>query len=178
MVQVSRLSLHSAYLTSRQLDVWDLRRKGFSQSEIARKIRISRQAVNQLTQAIPERVTAALNDAARLNRIEPRQINAPQGMLFGWSKEFQTETIIALDSRTGLRVWYRHNLGRCRICPDKKQCRSSLLENAKECGIRLTKTERDLDPSKLSSLIFSRLLGPATQNIRDLHDTPVQTNER
>jgi DNA-binding CsgD family transcriptional regulator len=157
---VNHLSLHTAYLTGRQLHIWDMKRKGLTQSEIARRLNISRQAVNQLTQSIPDRVTAALQDAAGLNRIEPRLVDSVRGVLFGWSKEFQTETIITLNPKVGLRVWYQHNLGRCKICPDRKECRSSLLESANECGISLTKVERDLEPSKLSSIIFSRLLGP------------------
>jgi transcriptional regulator with XRE-family HTH domain len=139
--------------------VWDMLRGGLSQSDIARKLGISRQAVNHLAQSIPDKVTAALYDAASLNRIEPRLIDDTKGVLLGWSKEFQTETVITLNLRVGLRVWYQHNLGRCKICPDKRQCRLSLLENADQYGISLTRTERRLEPSKLSSVIFSRLLG-------------------
>lgn len=135
-------------------------RGGLSQSEIARRLKISRQAVNQLVQPIPDKVTAALYDASKLNRVEPRLVDSARGVLAGWSNEFQTETVITLNPRAGLRVWYQHNLGRCRICPDKKHCRSLLLENVNEYGLALTQQEKSLDPSKLSSVIFSRLLGP------------------
>jgi transcriptional regulator with XRE-family HTH domain len=139
--------------------IWDMLRKGLSQSEIARRLNISRQAVNQLAQSIPDKVTAALYDASSLNRIEPRSVDSVKGVLLGWSNEFQTEAIITANPKVGLRVWYQHNLGRCKICPDKKTCRSLLLENAAEYGISLTKKERDLEPSKLSNLIFSRVIG-------------------
>jgi transcriptional regulator with XRE-family HTH domain len=135
-------------------------RRGLSQSEIARRLGISRQAVNQLAQSIPNKMTAALYDASKLNRVEPRTIDTARGVLVGWSNEFQTDVVITLNPKAGLRVWYQHNIGRCTICPDKKQCRSSLLENAKEYGVSLTALERNLDPSKLSSIIFSRLLAP------------------
>jgi len=105
-------------------------------------------------------MTAALYDASKLNRVEPRTIDTARGVLVGWSNEFQTDVVITLNPKAGLRVWYQHNIGRCTICPDKKQCRSSLLENAKEYGVSLTALERNLDPSKLSSIIFSRLLAP------------------
>lgn len=150
--------LHRAYLTNRQLDIWTMMRNGLSQSEIARKLNVSRQAVNQLAQPIPEKVTAALWDASKLNRVDPRVVDSARGVLVGWSKEFQTETVITLNPKVGLRVWYKHNLGRCAICPDKKECRSLLLENANEYGVSLNKQEKNLDPSKLSSIIFSRLL--------------------
>ncbi len=135
-------------------------RDGLSQSEIARKMKITRQAVNQLAQPIPEKVMAALHDASKLNQVEPRLIDAARGVLVGWSKELQTEAVIMANPRSGLRIWYRHNLGKCKICPDKKQCKSTLLENATKFGISLTAAERDLDPSKLSALVFSKLLDP------------------
>jgi len=151
--------LHSAYLSGRQLDIWDLLRNGLSQSEIARRLDITRQAVNQLAQTIPERVTAALQDASKLNRVEPRYIDSSKGILSGWSRDFQTEVVITLDRQAGLRVWYQHNLGQCKICPDRRQCKSMLLKSADDLGVPLTRQEKELDPSKLSRLVFSRVLG-------------------
>jgi transcriptional regulator with XRE-family HTH domain len=138
--------------------VWEMIRKGLSQSQIARKLNISRQAVNQLAESIPDKVTAALHDASSLNRVEPKFIDSVRGVLLGWSKEFQTDTIITVNPKVGLRIWYQHNLGRCRICPDEKHCRLALLESASEYGILLSRAEKDLEPSKLSGIIFSRLI--------------------
>jgi hypothetical protein len=153
--------LHSAYLTSRQLDIWGLMRDGVSQSEIARRLHISRQAVNQLAQTIPLRITEALNDAAKLNEVKPRIINSAQGILFGYSREFQTNVLIAVHPETGLRVWYQHNLGRCKICPNKKKCKSTLMKTIDVLNVSLTSKEKALDPSKLASLAFSKVLGLA-----------------
>jgi transcriptional regulator with XRE-family HTH domain len=139
--------------------IWDMLRGGLSQSDIARRLNISRQAVSQLSQSISDKVTAALYDAAGLNRIDPRIVDSTKGVLLGWSREFQTETVITLNPKVGLRVWYQHNLGRCKICPEKAQCRLSLLENADQYGVSLTRIERQHEPSKLSAIIFSRLLG-------------------
>ena len=155
------MRLHSAYLTGRQLDIWDLMRRGLSQSDIARKLKITRQAVNQLVETIPERVTAALSDASKLNGVEPRFIDTSKGILVGWSKEFQTETVIILEPKEGLRVWYQHNLGRCKICPNKKKCKSTLMKTIDVLNVSLTSKEKALDPSKLASLAFSKVLGLA-----------------
>ncbi len=152
--------LHTAYLTGRQLRVWDLMRTGLSQSEIARTLNITRQAVNQLSQRIPERVAAALNDASKLNHVEPRYIDSSKGILLGWSRDFETEAVITLTPEIGLRIWYRHNLGRCNICPDRRQCRSMLLKSADDLGVALSGQEKGLPPSKLSSVVFSRALAP------------------
>jgi len=134
-------------------------RDGLSQSEIARSLNVSRQAINQLVETIPERVTAALNDAAKLNRVVIKCVDASKGILLGWSREFQTEAVIALNPKVGLQVWYQHSLGRCRICADRRRCKSILLKTAEELGVSLTLQERNLDPSKLSGLVFSSVLG-------------------
>jgi hypothetical protein len=111
-----------------------------------------------MSEAIPERVAAALNDAARINRVEPKRIDMSKGILFGWSRDFQSETVIAFG-KNGLQVWHQHNLGECGICPDIRECRSILRKTAEDLGVTLTRTERNLNPSELSDLIFSRFRG-------------------
>ena len=143
-------------------------RAGLSQSAIARRLSISRQAVSQLAQPIPDKVTAALYDASRLNRLEPKLIDSARGVLVGWSNEFQTDVVITLDPKVGLLTWYHHNMGRCKICPNKRQCKSSLLEHARVYGIPLKSGEKKLEPSKLSSVIFSRLLGSDDERSRSV----------
>ncbi len=133
-------------------------RKGLSQSEIARELNVSRQAVNRIVEAIPERIVTALNEAAKINRVEPRHMDVSKGILFGWSRDFQTETVIAL-SHKGLQVWHQHNLGECKICPSSRECKSMLIKTAEDLEIALTREERNLKPSELSSLVFSRLPG-------------------
>jgi predicted transcriptional regulator len=134
-------------------------REGVSQSEIARRLHISRQAVNQLVQTIPARVTDALYDAAKLNGVEPRNIDTAKGILLGYSRELQTNVVITMHPETGLRVWHQHNLGRCKLCSSKKQCKSMLLKTIHACGVQLTTREKNLDPSKLAGLVFSKVFG-------------------
>jgi len=129
---------------------------GLSQSEIARRLKVRRQVVNKMIGTIPERITSALNDAAKLNRVEPKYLDVSRGVLFGWSRDLQTEVVIAMGPE-GLQVWYQHNLGRCDMCPDETRCKSMLLKNARDLSVSLTSQERKLEPSKLSNIIFSRL---------------------
>jgi transcriptional regulator with XRE-family HTH domain len=150
------MSLHNGYLTNRQFAIWNMLREGFSQSEIARRLNISRQAVNQMISLIPDKVAMALMDAAKLNRIEPRYIDNKRGILFGWSKDFQIEVIIALNAE-GLQLWYQHNLGNCALCQNTRECKKTLIKTAKILGVALTWRERRLPPSKLSSLLFSKI---------------------
>jgi transcriptional regulator len=159
LVAQSLTGLHSGYLRGRQLDVWHMMQEGYSQSEIARKLDITRQAVNQLAQTIPERVMAALSDAAKVNGVQPKQIDTSKGILVGWSRDFQTDAVITFSPKDGVRVWYKHNLGKCSICPDRQVCKSTLLRTARDLGVPLKPQDRHVPPSKLSSLIFSRLSG-------------------
>jgi len=135
-------------------------RDGVSQSEIARKLHITRQAVSQLAQTIPVRITEALSDAAKLNGVEPKIVDSVKGIMLGYSREFQTDVVVTMHPETGLRVWYQHNLGRCKICPNKKQCKSALLKTINVLEVSLTDKEKSLDPSKLASLAFSKTFGP------------------
>jgi len=135
-------------------------RDGVSQSEIARRLHISRQAVNQFAQTIPTKVADALYDAAKLNGMNPRIINSVKGILLGYSREFETDVVITMHPEIGLRVWYQHNLGRCKICSNRKQCKAMLLKTIDVLGVTLTDKEKHLDPSKLASLAFSKTFGP------------------
>jgi hypothetical protein len=149
-------NLQTGYLTPHQLNVWGMMLDGLSQSEIARRLNISRQAVNQLFGTIPEKVASALDETAKLNRVDPRYLDINKGILTGWSRDFQTKAVIAMGPK-GLQVWYQHNLGQCRICPSKRQCKSTLLKHAETLGLTLSRQEKKLDASKLSSIIFSRV---------------------
>jgi transposase-like protein len=133
-------------------------RTGLTQSKIARRLGITRQTVHQLVGTIPDKMTAALHDAAALNNVDPVQLDVNKGILFGWSREFKTEAVIAMN-REGLRVWYKHDLGKCQICPDRRACKSMLLENAGDLGVELAPQERKLAPLALSNLVFLRALG-------------------
>lgn len=150
--------LHSGYLSPRQRDIWSLMRDGLTQSDIARKLSITRQTVHQMVGKIPEKMAAALNDAAALNNLDPIQLDVSKGILFGWSREFKTEAVIAMN-REGLRIWYKHDLGKCEICPDRRACKSTLLKNAEDLGVSLTSQERRLSPLALSNVVFLRALG-------------------
>ena len=133
-------------------------KSGLSQSDIARRLNVSRQAVNNLIDTISERITSALNDAAKLNRVDPRYLDVSKGLLVGYNRDLQTEVVIAMGPE-GLQVWYKHNLGRCNLCPDDTRCKSMLLRNAKDLGVSITPEEKKLEPSKLSNIIFSRVSG-------------------
>jgi predicted transcriptional regulator len=151
--------LHTGYLTRHQVAVWDMIHDGLSQSNIAKKLNVSQQAVSQVVESISQRMSTALNDAARLNNVEPRFMDINKGIMLGWNSCLRTEVVITLNPRIGLRIYYQHNLGECKICVKRRACKSRLLKNARELGVPLTQQERSLNPSELSSIVFSRVLG-------------------
>ena len=153
------IGLHGGYLTRHQRNVWDMIRGGLTQSEIARRLNVSQQAVSQVVESISERVTIALNDAARLNEIEPRFIDSYRGVMLGWSNCFNTEAVIMFNPKMGLQVYYQNRLGDCNVCLRRRACKSKLLKNAEVLGISLTSQERSLSPSELSGVVFSRVIG-------------------
>jgi predicted transcriptional regulator len=133
--------------------------EGLTQSEVARRLNVSQQAVSQVVESISERVTTALNDAASLNEIEPRFIDSNRGIMLGWSNCFNTETVITFNPEMGLHVYYQNRLGDCKVCLRKRTCKSKILKNAQALGISLTSQERNLSPSELSGVVFSRVIG-------------------
>jgi len=146
-------------LTRHQKNVWDMISDGLTQSEIARRLNVSQQAVSQVVDSISGRVSTALNDAARLNEIEPRFIDTSRGIMLGWSNCFNTEAVITFNPTMGLQVYYQNHLGDCKVCLRRRACKSKLLKNAEVLGIPLTPQERSLSPSELSGVIFSRVIG-------------------
>lgn len=153
------IGLHGGYLTRHQRNVWDMISDGLTQSEIARRLNVSQQAVSQVVESISERVTIALNDAARLNEIEPRFIDSYRGVMLGWSNCFKTEAVIMFNPKMGLQVYYQNRLGDCNVCLRRRTCKSKLLKNAQVLGISLTSQEKSLSPSELSGVVFSRVIG-------------------
>lgn len=147
------MSVITAYLTPRLFDIWDLRRTGLPQIGIADKLGISRQAVNQALQEATEKVTKALSEAAQINKIGVESIDSTTGTLTGWSREFAVKAVISVTRRDGMQVWYEH-IADCAHCTKFHACQAYLFRSAKERGMRLTKDQKKLAPSKLAQFLF------------------------
>jgi len=92
------MSIITAYLTRHLFDMWELRRSGLSQSDIAAKLGISRQAVNQALLDATEKVTKALSEAAGINKVAIESIDSTTGLLTGWSREFSVKVVISVTT--------------------------------------------------------------------------------
>lgn len=147
------MSIITAYLTPHLFDVWDLRRAGLRQTDIAEKFGISRQTVNEALQEATAKVTRALNEAALVNKIEVESIDSTAGLLVGWSREFSVKTVISITKKDGMQVWYEH-VADCAHCDRYSSCRAYLFKSAKERGIKLSKQQKKLIPSELAQELF------------------------
>lgn len=147
------MSVITAYLTPRLFDVWDLKRTGLLQTDIAGRFGISRQAVNQALQEASAKVTRALTETATINKIEIESIDSTNGILNGWSREFSVKVAITISRRDGLQTWYEH-VADCAHCIKYASCQSYLFRSAKERGVKLTKEQKKLVPSKLAQVLF------------------------
>jgi predicted transcriptional regulator len=147
------MSVISGYLTKRLFAIWDLNRGGISQVDIASRLGITRQAVNQAVQEASERVARALTETAEINKISAESLDSAHGILVGWSREFSVKAVISMTKHDGMQVWYEH-VADCDHCNKFDACRGYLIKYARERNRKLTKDEKKLVPSKLAQRLL------------------------
>lgn len=149
--------LTSAYLTDKQLTIWDLHRHGYSQADIGRKIEATRQAVYDALKISLGKVDFALRHTAEANSIEVKYVDAKNGILLGIVPVDSSRVIITFSRKHGVQTWHFEEPD-CDRCRYMKRCMERLLDEAEERGIGLGLEQRKLPPSKLAHLIFSRMI--------------------
>jgi len=152
------MALSSGYLTSKQKRIWDLKGKGFLEANIARKLDVSRQTIHKALNIANEKVSQALQETARLNKIRVKTVDPANGILVGYSPEFKTLAMITFSARNGVQIWHKHE-GDCKNCDQLQACRKSLLVEAEERDIQLPENQNSMLPSQLSEILFSKIIG-------------------
>ena len=152
------MTLSMGYLTSKQKLIWNLKSKGFSEAGIARKLSVTRQTVHKALNVANSKVSMALEEAAKLNRIKIQTIDTIKGILVGHSSEFRTTAIITFSARNGVQIWYRHK-GDCKSCDQLQVCKEMILAEAKDRNIQLPENTTSMLPSKLADILFSKITG-------------------
>ncbi len=148
------MSVASGYLTAYQGMIWGLRRRGLSQTEIASKLDVSRQAIHKTLDKANNRVLKALLDAAQINKLDIRKVDSVKGLLVGYSRGFRSRVFLIYSSKNGVQMWYEHQ-GQCEGCQRRGECTRKLLETAKEWEIELTSEEEKFPPTLLAEKLFS-----------------------
>jgi transcriptional regulator with XRE-family HTH domain len=145
------------YLTPKQRKYWSLRRDGLTQAEISRKMKVTRQTVNKVFDAIDSRVSKALLDAAEINRIEINRLDPEKGFLIGRSPSLGLDVFITFSERNGVQLWYRGESD-CAECKVRSSCRQKLLIEAESRGIKLPEKAVELEPSELAEILFKKIV--------------------
>ena len=147
----------SAYLTEKQLLIWDLHRLGRTQADIGREIDATRQAAHNALKISLGKVEAALRHTAEASMIETRHVDPKNGILLGTMPSNDSRVIITFSKRYGMHTWH-YEEPTCQGCRWTKRCTERLFNEAEERKIELGEDERKLPPSRLANFIFSRLI--------------------
>ena len=153
------------YLTAKQKLVWRLKSEGYTEAGIGRKLEITRQTVHKALDVANQKILEALEETAKINRIEIQTVSPTQGYLTGYSPHFSTEAVVTYSPNNGIQIWYEHE-GNCKKCSKEKMCRDTLLEEAKERKINFGKDVdvNKIPPSKLANALFSKIKGEKTND--------------
>jgi hypothetical protein len=147
------LTFRAGYLTRREMDIWDLRRRRNSQSEIGRLMGVSRQAINKAYRIIDQKVEQAFMEASDANHMEPRTMNLVEGIMEAYSPAYRVPVIVSFSKTNGVKVWYLYE-GNCHECHLESSCRRTLEDEAEEREVSLTAVDKLRTPAQLASMIF------------------------
>lgn len=152
------MSLSLGYLSPKQLQMWGLKSSGIPEAAIARKLSVTRQTVHQTIDMANIRLTEALEETAKINKIEIQTMDPVKGYLLGYSSHFKTQAFITFSVRNGVHVWYKHE-GDCKKCKQLQTCREALLAEAKDRKFIVLDDASKILPSKLAEALISRITG-------------------
>src|SRR5512136_2283407 len=98
-------------MTPKQLSIWDMYRRGHTQSEIGRMTDASRQAIYDMLKVSLDKVDHALRHAAEANMIEPIRVDPQNGILLGLTPLNHQKVIITFSRTNGVQTWHyeEHN---------------------------------------------------------------------
>jgi hypothetical protein len=108
--------ISSAYLTNRQLDIWDMNRRGQPRSKIGERFGFTRQAVYDALKISIEKVETALTQTAEASSLEIIRVDPKNGILLGQMPIDSSRIIITFSRKHGMQTWHfeEPNCGDCR----------------------------------------------------------------
>ena len=151
------MAFFNAYLTPKQMNLWRLRLDGHTQSEISRKTGVTRQTINKAFGVINSKVTKALLEGAKFNRIEISSLDMERGYLLGRSMKFGLDALITFSDENGLQTWYKGE-GNCSKCETVESCRKSLIKEAEIRHIPIPLNSEIEHPSQIADILFDKIM--------------------
>jgi len=152
------MALSTGYLTLKQKQIWNLKSKGHLEASIARRLNVTRQTVHKSLNVANTKVSQALQETAKINKLQVKTIDPTKGFLMGYSPELKTEAMITFSARNGVQIWYRHE-GDCEKCDQLQTCRTTLIAEAEDRNIQFAANPHSILPSKLAEILFSKITG-------------------
>jgi hypothetical protein len=148
----------SSPLTQSQRTVWSLISKGLSVSNIADKLKTTRQYVNQTRLTAEAKLSSTLLEVAQVNDLQVTKLYPKQAILLGYHPALKRKAIITYTTSHGLKLWYWHDNPEEVTDPAfLNQTRQYLIDIAKERGIAV-EDEAEVHPAKLAHIIFCKLI--------------------
>jgi DNA-binding CsgD family transcriptional regulator len=145
-------------LSQSQKDIWALLSRGLSVSNIADKLKTTRQYVNQTRLTAQAKLSSTLLEVAAVNDLQVTKLIPQQAILLGYHPALKKKAIITYTTSHGLKVWYWHD------APEEvtdtaflNQTRQYLIDIAKERGLNIEGMEK-IHPAKLAHTIFCQLI--------------------
>jgi hypothetical protein len=148
----------SSPLTQSQRTVWSLTSKGLSVSNIADKLKTTRQYVNQTRLTAEAKLSSTLLEVAQVNDLQVTKLYPKQAILLGYHPALKRKAIITYTTSHGLKLWYWHDNPEEVTDPAfLNQTRQYLIDIVKERGIEIEETDK-IHPAKLAHTIFCKLI--------------------
>jgi len=148
----------SSPLSQNQKDIWSLISTGLSVTNIADKLKTTRQYVNQTRITAQAKLSTTLLEVAEVNDLQVTKLYPKQAMLLGYHPALKRKAIITYTTSHGLKVWYWHdNPQEVTDTAFLNQTRQYLMDIAKERGVQIEDAEK-IHPAKLAHVIFSQLI--------------------
>ncbi len=157
------MTLSLGYLTPKQKTIWDLKSRGLQEAHIARELNVTRQTVHKAIDTANLKIGEALEETAKINKIEIQNLDAAKGFLLGYSSHFKTQAFITFSAKNGVQVWYKHE-GNCQKCSRITECRNALLSEAKDRNFLILDETNKILPSKLADALFAKIVGDKNEN--------------
>ena len=132
--------LSSAYLTTRQLDIWDMNRKGEPRSRISERFGFTRQAVYDALKISMEKVENALRHTAEASSIEIIRVDPKNGILLGRMPIDSNKVIITFSRKHGVQTWHFEEPD-CDKCRFTNRCTERLIDEAKERDVEISEEQ-------------------------------------
>jgi hypothetical protein len=145
-------------LSQSQKTIWALLGTGLTVTNIAEKLKTTRQYVNQTRLTAQTKLATTLLEVAEVNNLQVTKLIPQQAILLGYQPELKKKAILTYTTTHGLKMWYWHeNPEEVTDTSYLNQTRQYLIDIAKERGLDIPDADK-IHPAKLAHIVFCKLI--------------------